>query len=73
MKVPILIPNIFNHPFTYNTDIDLKVGDYVVVQFGKSEVTGVVWDEFEKKTNKNFVMKKVSRKLNVPSLIVRDN
>ena len=52
MKVPILIPNIFNHPFTYNSDLTLKVGDYVLVPFGKSEVTGVVWDDFEKK-NKN--------------------
>ncbi len=68
MKVPILIPNIFNHPFTYNSDLNLKFVDYVVVPFGKSEVTGVVWDDFEKKTNKNFAIKKVSRKLDVPSL-----
>ena len=52
MKVPILIPNIFNHPFTYNSDLNLKVGDYVAVPFGKSEVTGVVWDDFEKKKKK---------------------
>ena len=58
MEFPILIPNIFNHPFTYNSDLDLKVGDYVIVPFGKSEVTGVVWDEFEKKKNKNFLIKK---------------
>ena len=68
MKVPILIPNIFNHPFTYDTDLELKVGDYVVVPFGKSELTGVVWDEFEKKTNKIFAIKKVLRKINVPPL-----
>ena len=68
MKVPILLPNIFNHPFTYDSDLKLKVGDYVVVPFGKSELTGVVWDEFEKKTNKNFAIKKVARKLDVPSL-----
>ena len=52
MKVPILIPNIFNHPFTYDSDLKLNVGDYVVVPFRKSELTGVVWDEFEKKTKK---------------------
>ena len=68
MKVPILIPNIFNYPFTYNSNLNLEVGDYVVVPFGKSELTGVVWDEFEKKTNKNFAIKKVLRKLEVPSL-----
>ena len=42
MKVPILIPNIFNHPFTYNSDLNLKVGDYVAVPFGKSEVTIII-------------------------------
>ncbi|MDB3888192.1 primosomal protein N' [Candidatus Pelagibacter sp.] len=68
MKVPILIPNIFNHPFTYDSNLKLKVGDYVVVPFGKSELTGVVWDDFEKKNNKNFTIKKVSKKLEVPSL-----
>ena len=24
MKFPILLPNIFNHPFTYESDINLK-------------------------------------------------
>ena len=68
MKVPILLPNIFNYPFTYESDINLKVGDYVLVPFGKSKITGVVWDEFEKKTNKNFEVKKVIKKLNVNPL-----
>ena len=51
MKYPILLPNIFNHPFTYESEINLKIGDYVVVPFGKSKITGVVWDEFEKNNN----------------------
>ena len=68
MKVPILLPNIFNHPFTYESDINLKVGDYVVVPFGKSKITGVVWDEFEKKNNRNFKIKSVLKKLNVTPL-----
>ena len=38
MKVPILVPNIFNHPFTYESDITLSVGDYVEVPFGKSKI-----------------------------------
>ena len=29
MKVPILLPNIFNHPFTYESDLNLKLGDYI--------------------------------------------
>ena len=68
MKVPILLPNIFNHPFTYKSNMNLKVGDYVVVPFGKSKITGVVWDEFEKKNNKNFKIKTVLKKLNVSPL-----
>ena len=68
MKVPILLPNIFNHPFTYESDISLKEGDYVVVPFGKSKITGVVWDEFEKKNNRNFKIKTVLKKLNVSPL-----
>ena len=54
MKVSILIPNIFNHPFTYqNKSKKLVKGDFVKVPFGPSLVTGVVWDYFEE-TNKNF-------------------
>ena len=47
MKIPVLIPNIFNHPFTYETDLNLGIGDYVMVPFGKSSLTGIVWDHFE--------------------------
>ena len=68
MKVPILLPNIFNYPFTYESDLKLKLGDYVVVPFGKSKKTGIVWDEFEKKNNRNFKIKSVLKKLNVPPL-----
>ena len=68
MKVPILLPNIFNHPFTYESNINLKAGDYVVVPFGKSKITGVVWDEFEKKDDKNFKIRAVLKKLNVSPL-----
>ena len=50
MKVPILLPNIFNYPFTYDSNLKLKEGDYVVVPFGKVKLTGIVWNDFEKKT-----------------------
>ncbi len=69
MKVPILLPNIFNHPFTYeSSDLNLKIGDFVIVPFGNSKMTGVVWSEFEKNKNKNFLIKKVIKKINIPSL-----
>ena len=47
MKIPVLIPNIFNHPFTYDDNgLNLKKGDYVEIPFGKKSKIGVVWDEF---------------------------
>ena len=69
MKVPILVPNIFDHPFTYESNnIDLKLGDYVLIPFGKSKITGVVWSEFEKENKKKFLIKKVISKINIPAL-----
>ena len=68
MKYPILLPNIFNHAFTYESDLKLMIGDYVVVPFGKSKLTGVVWDEFEKNNKKKYKIKKVINKLNISSL-----
>ena len=52
MKYPILLPNIFNYPFTYESDLKLRVGDYVVVPFGKSNITGVVWTNLKKMIKK---------------------
>ena len=68
MYFPVLLPNIFNHPFTYQSDIKLKVGEYVKLPFGKSTMTGVVWDQFEKKTNKKFHIKRISGKINIEPL-----
>ncbi len=68
MKYPILLPNIFNHPFTYESDLNLKTGDYVTVPFGKLIITGVVWNEFEKSNTKNFKIKKILSKLDISYL-----
>ena len=68
MKFPVLIPNIFDHPFTYNSDINLNVGDYVEVPFGKKKVNGVVWNEFEQNQSKKFKLKSISKKLDVNPL-----
>ena len=68
MKIPVLIPNIFNYPFTYETDLRINIGDFVEVPFGKSKIIGVVWDNFEKNNDKNFKIKKIINKLEVPSL-----
>ena len=68
MKFPILLPNIFDYPFTYESDLKLKKGDFVIVPFGKSKITGVVWDEFEKNDKKTFKIKKIFKKLNTSAL-----
>ena len=44
MKYPILLPNIFDYPFTYESESKLNIGDYVNVPFGSKTITGVVWD-----------------------------
>ena len=68
MNFPILLPNIFNHPFTYKSDLKLSIGDFVEVPFGKTKIIGVVWDNFEKNENKTFKIKKIIRKLEIPKL-----
>ena len=51
MKIPVLLPNIFDHPFTYESDKKVEVGTYVLVPFGKSDSVGVVWDQLQKEKN----------------------
>jgi len=68
MKFPVLIPNILDHAFTYKSNLNLKSGDYVKVPFGKSEKTGVIWNEFEKDIKKNFNIKSINKKLIIQPL-----
>ncbi len=71
MEIPILLPKIFNHPFTYICDSqkikNLNQGDIVVVPFGKKKEIGVVWDEI-KKTNKKIKLKQIEKKVSNFSL-----
>ena len=44
MKAQVLLPKVFNFPFTYyNNHISLRTGDFVEVPFGKDKEIGVVW------------------------------
>jgi primosomal protein N' (replication factor Y) len=69
MKIPVLFPKIFNHPFTYKSEISesLNSGDFVKAPFGSTEITGVVWPH-EQTTDKKFKIKKISKKINVKNL-----
>ncbi len=66
MKVPVLLPRIFDHPHTYLSKKygKLKAGSIVSVPFGKEEEIGVVWDK-EENTNKNFKLKNIKEKKDV--------
>ena len=68
MKYPVLLPNIFDHPFTYKSELKLKVGDYVKVNFGKKLITGVIWDQFEKNNSKEFKIKSIEKKIDIQPL-----
>ncbi len=68
MKIPVLIPNIFDHPFTYESDLNLKTGDYVIVPFGKYQTTGLIWNHFEIEKKKKFKIRKVLKKKNINPL-----
>ena len=41
----ILLPLSLEQPFTYESDLNLKTGDIVLVPFRKRELVGVVWEE----------------------------
>ncbi|MDC0976997.1 primosomal protein N' [Pelagibacteraceae bacterium] len=65
MKVPVLVPKIFNFPFTYDSGSikNLIPGDLVLVPFGKNEEIGVVWDQIQL-SNKDFKIKTIKQKIN---------
>ena len=64
MKVPVLIPKIFNHPFTYESGAiqRLETGEIVTVPFGKKTEIGVVWDKLQT-TSKKIALKKIENKI----------
>ena len=69
MRVPVLLPKIFNYPFTYNVNNKnkLKPGDFVQVPFGKNSEIGVVWNEIQD-TEKDIKIRNIEKKINDFSL-----
>lgn len=65
MKIPVLLPKIFNFPFTYDSGSikNLMPGDLVIVPFGKNEEIGLVWDRIQP-SKKDFKIKKIKEKIN---------
>ena len=64
MKVPVLVPKIFNFPFTYESGYlqNLEPGDIVIVPFGKSTEIGVIWDKIQP-SEKKFKLRSIEKKI----------
>ena len=47
MRIPVLLPKIFNYPLTYisSSRDDFQKGDIVEVPFGNKKEIGVVWSK----------------------------
>ena len=43
MKAQVLLPKVFNFPFTYNSKNESKIGNLVEVPFGSKSEIGVIW------------------------------
>ena len=64
MKLQVLLPKIFNFPFTYNPDkkIIYKKGDLVEVPFGKKIELGIVWGKTSL-VSKKIKIKNINKKI----------
>ena len=71
MKLDILLPLKFNHPFTYQSDLNVKLkkGDYVVVPFRNKKIIGIVWD-LDPKVPSNIKIKKIISNLDIPAMSI---
>ena len=62
MKVQVLLPKVFNFPFTYFSKTKTKVGDLVEVPFGSKKELGVIWKN-KYSEPKNIKIKNISKKI----------
>ncbi len=68
MRAQVLLPKVFNFPFTYNTNKKkLNPGDVVEVPFGKQKEIGVIWPGEISKL-KNIKIKNINKKIDKFSL-----
>ena len=63
MKARVLLPKIFNYPFTYNLSSEGKIGNLVEVPFGSKNEVGVIWKNNYKEPE-NIKIKSISKKFN---------
>ncbi len=61
MKAQVLLPKIFNFPFTYKSNTENKLGNLVEVPFGTKTEIGVIWKS-KYSEPKNIKIKDIRRK-----------
>ena len=61
MKAQVLLPKVFNFPFTYNSNTKSKIGNLVEVPFGSKKEIGVIWKNNYPEP-KNIKIKDISKK-----------
>jgi len=61
MKAQVLLPKVFNFPFTYKSSSDCKIGDLVEVPFGLKKEIGVIWKN-KYSEPQNIKLKLIKRK-----------
>ena len=61
MKAQVLLPKVFNFPFTYHSKIKIKIGDIVEVPFGSKHEIGVIWKNIYQEPE-NIKIKEICKK-----------
>ncbi len=61
MKAQVLLPKIFNFPFTYNSKVEGEIGNLVEVPFGTKKEIGVIWKKNFTEP-KNIKIKDITKK-----------
>ena len=61
MKAQVLLPKIFNFPFTYKSNRENKIGNLVEVPFGSTKSIGVIWKNNHSEP-KNIKIKRIGSK-----------
>ena len=61
MKIPVLLPNIFDHPFTYESDKPAEIGEYLQYLLEKKMLLELYGINLKKKMEKkNLKLKKLN-------------
>ena len=66
MLVDVLLPLNFDQSFTYKTDQNLKIGNFVLVSFRNKKLMGVVWKLNSKPLKKKIQIKIIENVIDFP-------